>query len=157
MLVPKISKCERKEDKGKKTRINENAGSSARRLNSLLIRCLSYHGYVVLSHWQTWAASHHCSHRQSVREQVLWNRRRSWQGACGVAPGTPRESAPWCRRVFRTSKWTLDRVSFGEPSQDSTQTSSGVLKGILILCCLNSSSYLWVISWKGNCILIWGQ
>lgn len=157
MLVPKISKCERKEDKGKKTRINENAGSSASRLNSLLVWCLSCHGYVVLSHSQTWAASHHRSQRQSVREQALWSRRRSWPRACRAAPGTPREAVPWCRRVFGTSKWTLDRVSFGEPSQDSTQTSSGVLKGILILCCLNSSSCLWVISWKGNCILIWEE
>lgn len=63
-------------------------------------------------------------------------------GCLGAAPSTPRESAPWCRRVFGTSKWALDRVSFGGLSQDSTQTSSRVLTGVLILCCLNSSSDL---------------
>lgn len=79
-------------------------------------------------------------------------------GGIGSMPGewqsVPPESQARCRPVFGTWKWTLDRVLLGGRSQDSTQTWSEVLKGILILCCLNSSSYLWVISWKGNCILI---
>lgn len=128
-----------KEEEGKnKDELNSKAGSSASHVCFLHLSSLSQVcRFVTLASQKRFC---HCSFGY-VWENVPWSW-RSWAGRLPSGSGCPQRGRELVPRSLWNVEVDTDSVLLGGLSQDPTQTCSRVLKGILILCCLNSSSYL---------------